>query len=389
MDIVYVADTQIPSRATNGMQVMRMCSAFAANGIDVTLVHPHRFGNTPEGFDGDVWAFYGAAETFRRVTLPTLLTLRLSGFHRFARIARAIPLASWLTARSRPGAAPFAVYSRSMVGAWLALRIRRLWGHRSACRRVFVELHDVPQVGARKVLLAADGLVVISEALRRHLVEVGVGAADHALVEHDGVDLGTTCRIENREAVRRRFGLTEDVTVLGYTGRVNAEKGVGTLLEAARTLQGSPVHFLVVGKRYASYAEPTHSNPANVTMTGFVPPSQVPDYVAASDILVMPTSASLPYAQFTSPLKLFEYMASGRPIICSDLPVLREVLRDGENAMLVAPDDSDEFVAAVQRLLAEPARRQALAAQALRDVTRYAWNERAARIVNWMNPAGY
>jgi glycosyltransferase involved in cell wall biosynthesis len=272
-----------------------------------------------------------------------------------------------------------------MVGAWLAVRIRRLWGRRSACQRVFIELHDVPQVGARKVLFAADGLVVISEALRRHLVEVGVAAADRALVEHDGADLSTTARIENREAVRRELGLTEDLTVVGYTGRVNAEKGIGTILEAAQTLQEAPVHFLIIGKRYGSYAVSTEADLANVTMTGFVPPSDVPEYVAASDILVMPTSASLPYAEFTSPLKLFEYMGSGRPIICSDLPVLREVLRNGENAMLVAPDDPDELVAAVQRLLAEPELQQTLAAQALMDVTRYAWTKRAARILNWMD----
>jgi len=368
------------------MQVMRMCAAFAANSVNVTLVHPHRFGNQPEGFDGDVCSFYGVEDTFRRVTLPTPLTLRLSGFRRFARATRAIPLGCWLVARCRPGATPFAVYSRSLAGAWLALRIRRFWGRRSACRGVFIEVHDMPETAlARKVLSAVDGLVVISDALRRDLVRVNIGTADRALVEHDGVDLRTSGRPTSREAVRQQLGLTDDLTVLGYTGRVNAEKGIDTVLAAARSLKHAPVHFLVVGKRYGSYAEPTDSELANVTMTGFVAPSQVPDYVAASDILVMPTSASLPYARYTSPLKLFEYMASGRPIICSDLPVLREVMRDGENAKLVAPDDPDELAASVRRLLAEPDMWQALAAQALVDVKRYAWDERAARVVDWMD----
>ena len=155
VNLVYLADTQIPSRATNGIQVMRMCAAFAANGANVTLVHPHRFGNRPEGFDGDVCSFYGVDDMFRRVRLPTPLTLRLSGFRlpRQSRRERS-HLRSWLVARCRPGAAPFAVYSRSMAGAWLALRISRSWGRRSACRRVFIELHDMPETDlARKVLV--------------------------------------------------------------------------------------------------------------------------------------------------------------------------------------------------------------------------------------------
>jgi glycosyltransferase involved in cell wall biosynthesis len=95
---------------------------------------------------------------------------------------------------------------------------------------------------------------------------------------------------------------------------------------------------------------------------------------------VLPSTQSLAYAQYTSPLKLFEYMASGRPIVASDLPVLREILSDGENALLCPPDSVEAFTAAIRRLRDEPGLGARLAEQAWRDVQTYSWDERARRV---------
>ncbi|HEX5468033.1 MAG TPA: glycosyltransferase family 4 protein, partial [Gaiellaceae bacterium] len=340
--------------------------------------------NRPEGFDGDVWQFYGVPPNFRRVTLPTPLTLRLSGMRRLARGIRALPLVIWLAARSRPGAERFVVYSRSMLGAWLAVRLRRMWGSRSACQGVFLELHDAPSEDARRTLRDADGLVTISDVLRRHLVDGRWCTAMGVLVEHDGVDPRSVDSAADGHAVRCRLGIDDDLTIVGYTGRVNAGKGINTILEAASRLQRASAHFLVVGKQYDADAEATARGLGNVTITGFVPPSAVPSYLAACDILAMPTSATLPYSRFTSPLKLFEYMASGRPIVCSDLPVLREVLRHMQNAVLVPPDDPASLADAIERLMEDPTLRRSLAKQALLDAQEHTWDKRAARLLSWI-----
>ena len=68
---------------------------------------------------------------------------------------------------------------------------------------------------------------------------------------------------------------------------------------------------------------------SRVTFTGLMPPAEVAARLREADVLVLPNPASAISSEFTSPLKLFEYMASGRPIVASDLPSLREVLRDG------------------------------------------------------------
>jgi glycosyltransferase involved in cell wall biosynthesis len=383
MRIVYLADTHIPSRATNGIQVMRMCAAFASKGAEVTLVHPHRFGNRPEGYNGDLWSFYGVQPDFRVVTLPTPLTLGLAAHRRFARVARGAPLSAYTVWRSRPGASPYVAYSRSLLGTWLTLRARALWGRRSACRGVFVELHDAPRTAeALQVVRRADGVVVISGALRDRVIALDPAIEPRIVVQHDGVDLDQFAgRRLSRGESRQRLRLDQDAMVVAYTGRVNNDKGIPTVLRAAERLDGQGVSFLLVGKVYDGLGT-VAGTLSSVTLTGFVPPSDVPDYTAAADALVMPTSARIAYGDFTSPLKLFEYMASGLPVVASDLPVLREVLEHERNALLFRADDADSLCQMICTLRIRPQLGAMLAKHALQDVSRYTWQGRASRVLD-------
>ncbi|MDP7691774.1 MAG: glycosyltransferase, partial [Vicinamibacterales bacterium] len=102
------------------------------------------------------------------------------------------------------------------------------------------------------------------------------------------------------------------------------------------------------------------------------------------DVLVLPTVAT-PSARYTSPLKLFEYMASGRPIVASDLEPIREVLTDGQNARLVPPGEPAALATAVRELLADPAQAEQLARTAFEQASSYSWSRRADRIEQLLN----
>jgi len=377
MQLTYLSEAAIPSRSSNATQTMRMSAAFAEAGANVTLVHPVLQRAEPEGFTGDVEGFYGVRAAFER------RVLRLPppwGPESLQRVARAAPFLAYLTQRLRPGQPPVVCYARSFVAASMAVRVRRAWGHRSACRAVVVEVHDEPPARAWSLLEAADGVVTISDALRRRVLVRLAGLEDRVWVEHDGVDLGAIAPGMDRAGARAQLGLTHaGGPLVVYAGRVIAGKGVDVLVEAAGQLRDIGAHVVVVGKIY----EPDYVSraPDNVTFTGFVAPSQVPAYLAAADVMVMPTTADLPYAAYTSPLKLFEYMATGNPVVASDLPVLREVLSHGENALLYPSRDSASLAEAVRRVGLQPAFGRALADQAWRDVQRYGWRARAARIL--------
>jgi alpha-maltose-1-phosphate synthase len=117
-----------------------------------------------------------------------------------------------------------------------------------------------------------------------------------------------------------------------------------------------------------------------VTFTGALPPTEVAAKLQEADALVLPNPASAISTSFTSPLKLFEYMAAAKPIVASDLPSIREVLRDGRNALLVPAGNPAALTAAIRRLKDDPALSATLASQARADVVEFTWDRRAERL---------
>jgi glycosyltransferase involved in cell wall biosynthesis len=123
---------------------------------------------------------------------------------------------------------------------------------------------------------------------------------------------------------------------------------------------------------------------------GFVPPAQLPAHYAALDVLLMPYArsgvggplAAVDTSRWCSPMKMFEYMGSGAPIVASDLPVLQEVLHHERNALIAPIDDIGSWQRAIARLVAEPETRARLALQALSDLrSHYTWDARAANVL--------
>ena len=171
----------------------------------------------------------------------------------------------------------------------------------------------------------------------------------------------------------------------GYAGHLYAWKGVDILLRAIASVPD--MRGLIVG---GHAAEPDLARvkalgnelgiTGRVTFTGLVAPAAVPEHLARATMLVLPNPASAISTHFTSPLKLFEYMAAGRAIIASDLPSLREVLRDGENALLVEPGSPDAIACAMRSLMDDPQLAGRLARTASTDASAYTWPRRAERL---------
>jgi glycosyltransferase involved in cell wall biosynthesis len=133
---------------------------------------------------------------------------------------------------------------------------------------------------------------------------------------------------------------------------------------------------------------------SNIIFTGFVHNSQLPMYQAAGEVLLMPYDREIGISSgpgnsglISSPMKMFEYMATGRAIIASDLPVFHEVLNDN-NAVFCPPGKVIAWDGALQALFDNPARREQLAKQAYLDVRQYSWIERAKRVLDGFIESG-
>jgi glycosyltransferase involved in cell wall biosynthesis len=236
-------------------------------------------------------------------------------------------------------------------------------------------------------LRAADRVVVVSQVLRDRLVAAGV-APDKIVVNPNGVDPQQFRPDLDGSDVRGDLGLDASI-VVGFSGTFGVWHGIPTLADVlARVSELRPqVHWLLIGdgpqRRMVDEAVKQHGLHERVSLPGLVPHAEMPAYLAACDILVSPHGRQADGGEFFgSPTKLFEYMASGRPIVASAVGQIADALVDGYSALLVPPEDTGALCTAIVRLVDDACLRVRLA-QAARQAAeeRHTWRQNAERVL--------
>ena len=171
-----------------------------------------------------------------------------------------------------------------------------------------------------------------------------------------------------------------------YIGQLYPWKGVDILIKALREIPDA-VLTIVGGLSYEKdiyrlkkLAEETGMK-SRVQFKGFVSHKYIRQYLMTADVGVIPLTDNVMSRYFTSPLKMFEYMSVGLPIAASDLPTIREVLTDHENAVLIKPGDSEDLARGIKKLLYDKELANKLAKKAYEDVGQYSWGMRAEKII--------
>jgi glycosyltransferase involved in cell wall biosynthesis len=388
---LYVANVRVPSEKAHVFQIFQMLDAFRDVGIVVALIHPRRANIAGLG-GADPADLYGLRHAPTTVSVPALDPVRLVTIDVPALNRAPLPaLAFGIQSATFIAAAAVAiardespiVYSRD----WPALSGAQWTG-----KRLVWEAHDLPEGGAakaalRRLLPRLTATVAITRGLRDELERWGYPPT-RILVAPDAVDLDRFAVDPGTDVARSRLGLSADERHVVYTGHLYAWKGVRTLAHASRALPDG-VRVTIVGGTPADVRTfrdlVVRERLDRVHVQGHVPPAEVPLWLAAADVVVLPNSAAEAISRrYTSPLKLFEYMAARRPIVASDLPSLREVLDHDRNALLVPPDDPAALTAGIESLLEDAGRAARLAAQARRDVEGRTWRARAAQIVRFV-----
>lgn len=226
------------------------------------------------------------------------------------------------------------------------------------------------------------GVIVHSAYAAESWRRIGI-PEERLLVAHNGV-AGTARPRLDRAQARRALGLPADARIALYAGRINAAKGLDQMLALAD--RRPDVLFLLVGSEGDGPIERQAAGRANVRIAPWAEPAAVPDWLAAADVLVLPPS-SAPLERFRQsvlPMKLFAYLAAGRPILAPVSPDTAELLRHEENALLVPPDDPESAAAALDRLLGDAGLGARLAANAKRLSGSLSWDARAARIAGFL-----
>ncbi len=363
MQLAYLSDAAIPSREANSIQTMKMCEAFAAHGLEVRLFVPNR----PTTESRDPYEFYNVDCSFDIVRIPWrpgeryLYSLLVPFYvHRFK---------------------PDIVFGRFVPACFFT----SLLGY-----SVVIESHSPVSNSQRSIrwmfkMLVRMGrlqhLVVISDALREHylgrydqLSASGVSVAHDAASEPqvvEPIELGSADRLQ-----------------VGYIGHLYDGKGMTLIADMVRECHWADFHIVGGTTEDIDYWRTTLDGNENVEFHGFVEPNKVSRYQQSMDVLLAPyqqsvygNSGETDISNWMSPLKIFEYMAAGKPILCSDLPVLREVL-DDRNALLLSPSDPSDWVRHLRQIETGDLNVDQLGENARRDfLEQYTYSARASRII--------
>ena len=437
MRLLYLGSTDVPQTKARAIQIVHTCHALARAGIDVTLA----VGRRGRGGSTQALREYGLAPHPRLRLLrlpilripPTAPPRILAQFSHVWQVSYLAGLAAALPyelGRRRPDV----VFARD-------LRIARLAAgpaHAIGARLVF-EVHGLPSYeiahGAGRsnrppseiarlraledaVFARADRIVTITKCARQILIdEYGVPASRVRTVADGTTVAGAVSPSPNPSPVRGRGetdphptrplggGVQGGGPGLGgegarpsifYVGQLYPWKGAGLVVDVAARVPAAQV-VIVGGQTNWTENDPDIAALAErarelgvverVELRGHVPYDQIPKALAAASVALLPLPDEPVARLFTSPLKLFDYMAAGVPIVASDLPALREVLRHEENALLARAGDPDAFAAAVRRLLGDPALATRLGRQARADVDGYSWGARARALLDFFGDA--
>lgn len=391
----YLANVRLPTEKAHGLQIVQNCEALAAF-VPLTLhparrVQPPALQNAP-----DPWTFYGAARTFDIRYTPCVDLLPLLGRqeNRLSALAFYLQTATYIAAlawRLRRASADTVYYSRDPLVLSAFRRIK-------PPRRLFWEAHSLSAAPRKRQMQAElarslGGVIAVTRKLADDLVALGL-PADRVLVAPDGIRTARFAEMPSRKAARAALGLPTDAFIVGYVGRLhtmNMSKGVDDLIRAMAGQPERPLHLLLVGgpedmaaalrQQWIAAglpAERFHS-------LGHVPATEVPRALAAFDAAALPLPWTEHFAYYASPIKLFEYMAAGLPIVATDLPSTAEIVQDGDTALLVPPSDPGALAATLVRLHDDPALCARLGENGRRlAFERYTWDARARSILDFI-----
>ena len=380
MKIVYITNARLPTEKAHGVQIVKMSEAFSGLNNDVTVISPKRV-QKEISHKTDIFNFYDIENIFEhklvnfidpyvyRHLMPkfiyrffSFIVNLLWGF-KSAKLGRKLNGDFYIFRDNTPFSFLFSVlYSKKCV----------------------VEFHDIPPLTSR--LIFKLGLIFskkticfavttkLSEDLLKKFGKLKNLHRIHTL--HDGVDLKKFTNIK---------GPKNNIPVATYCGSLSKSKGIDLIIDAAKLLNN--VKFIIIGglktevNHYREIAIGLGIN--NIKFVGQVSYSNVPKLLNNSDILLLPSTANeIKSKEYTSAMKLFEYLSVGRPIIASNISSNTEILKNEENCLLFEPDNHKSLADKIESLIENKYLIEKISSNSLKLALKYSWEERSKKVIN-------
>lgn len=373
MKIAYLSNSIIPSRTANSVHVMKMSQAFAQNGHHVTLYSKE--GLETDSLAEDVYLHYGVKNIFN------VERVRMKKIPKFGALYFA-----WKVRKMVKNDVPDIIYGRNILALAFTANI---------ANTIIYEAHGIHYKFIRKLfekivfnLPNFKKLIVISDALKQdYLKEFPDLTKKEIVVAHDAAD-DPVC-IEGKKEENREMMFSKAMLNVGYVGHLYPGRGVDLIVKIAEKMPTVKFHLIGGTEQDIEFWRVKSSKLGNVYFHGFVPNGELHSYYHQLDVLLAPyqnvvlvTDGNKDTSRWMSPMKIFEYMSYKKPIICSNIPVLNEVLKDRENCILCSYDNPCEWEDAIIELNTDKKFSESISRKAYNDfLMHYTWNGRAKKVL--------
>lgn len=385
----FISNLRLPSEKAASLQSFKMAGAFAKR-VALKLVVPNR-KNSAEFAQKDPFTYYHVDRRFEIIKTSCCDFGILKKFSE--KIWFKILNDSFLRAVTRY------LRQHAQKGDIYYTRDEKILDvfdpiKRNVPIRFFYECHAVPASFSKLKTLKLDGIITLNSIARDLFVKNGF-SPDSVIMAHDAVDLNFFSEPMESKKLRHELYLPQEKKIATYVGRfqtMGMEKGIVEILKAARHLSDEKnLHFLFVGgplsiaAEYKKQIQSWGLDLKNFEFRDRVPPTEVANYLRVSDVLLMPFPQNPHYEINMSPLKMFEYMASGIPIVASDLAPIRDILTHEESALLCAAGNEKSLATCLKRALHDKKTCSKMAQNAKQAAKAHTWDQRAERILDFIH----
>ncbi|TSC66957.1 MAG: group 1 glycosyl transferase [Parcubacteria group bacterium Gr01-1014_73] len=371
MKIYYVANVRWPTSKAHGIQLAKMSEALIEAGADLTLVVPNR-GR------GDAQAFYGLRRAITTIQVPVLnfgnnwLGFNLS--------ALAFATSSFLFLLFRRLEKNAVIYTIDLDN--FSFFLLPFLG-----RSVFIEVHGSKQLSffSKFFFRKVSGIAAVSDGVKSSLIKNFNLSPGKIIVCPNGIDFRMFENLPTTEAARQKLNFPKGPVFL-YAGRFYNWKGLDILPAAAEKV-GERASIILVGGNAAEFSRITGEKkiPPNLIFVDTQPFSEIPLWLNAADFLLVTATKKDEYSyRETSPMKLFEYLATGKPIIAAKTPAISNVV-SAEEVIFYEPDDTVDLIKQMNFVLNNQAVCKAKAQRALEKAKEFSWQKRTEKILALIN----
>jgi len=373
--IFLIFHGRFPGEKAASLFAAKGSESFAKIGTEVTLIVPRRIWREKI----DPYKYYNLEKNFKIIYLPTLDFFTVPLFRKIAFPISFLVFSffSFIYLLFKAGRQNIIYSNESLVIFFSSFYFPN----------TLYELHDFPKKNKffyKWLFKKVRHLLITNKWKAEKVVHEFNVSEKKIILERNAVDVKEfDISIEKIEA-RKKLGLPIEKQIAVYTGHLYSWKGTDTLAEAVRALPSMLMIFVGGTDSDIERFKTLFGSIENIMLVGHKEHAEVPYWQSAADVLILSNTAKEDISKFyTSPMKMFEYMASRRPIVATDIPSIREVLND-DNAIIVVPDNAESLAEGITKAFSDSKLIKTITARAYADVESHTWEKRAKRIFDFI-----